>query len=107
MKALARGMAKDPDWVLGYLYFKKTGSLHKPYGDFTSEHLHAILAGDLEDAIILNLQRRQYEAVDPRSGFSGKLPDDPSEPIETGDVLVDKWEREFAEGRAPDLEEKL
>jgi|TARA_R110000824_G_scaffold102862_1_gene244672 hypothetical protein len=107
MTTVARGLARDPDWVLGYLYFKKTGRLPRPYGDFVPEHLHAVLAGDLEDAIILNLQRRQYETITP-TGFSGKLPSDlTSEPIETGDTLVDKWEREFAEGRVPDLEEKL
>ncbi len=29
------------------------------------------------------------------------------EPFMTGDPLVDKWEREIAEGKLPDLEEAL
>jgi len=100
-------MARDPDWVRAYLHYKRSGNLHKPYEDFVPAHLDVMLSGDLEDAIILQVHRVQYDAVDPESGFSGKMPENPHDPIETGDPLVDKWEREFAEGLAPDLEEQL
>lgn len=36
-----------------------------------------------------------------------KLPKKWNEPIKTGDNLVDKWEREIAAGRTPDLSEGL
>jgi len=107
MKVTARRMARDPDWVRAYLYFKRTGNLHKPYDAHVPEHLDVILSGDLEDAIIYQLQQRQYEAVNPASDFSGRMPENPLDPIETGDALIDKWEREFAEGLTPDLEEEL
>jgi hypothetical protein len=37
----------------------------------------------------------------------GKEDDDPNAPVVTGDPLVDRWERELAEGKTPDLTEGM
>ena len=83
--------------MLEYLTFSVTKRLPRPYGEYNDHVLHAFLAY-MED----ELNRQQART---KRGRLAK-PKTYSDAIETGDDLVDRWERDIAAGRVPDLRRK-
>ena len=107
MEKIADQMIHDPVWAMRYLWFKKTGQPPLPFDEFRPGELAAFLVGidkvlEEEPAPAVGLSPRRWGP--PRKL---KQPKDWTEPVKTGDPLIDKWERELAAGRTPDLSEGL
>ena len=114
-------MLKDPDWILQWLWYTKTGTPPKAYEDFhpaelgpflhsmqeliEQQHGLASLSGieDLDNEF--NIRKLGAGKWGPPKNL--KAPKDWASAVKTGDSLIDKWEQEIAEGRIPDLTEGM
>ena len=90
----------DPLWNLRWLYYKKTGSCPIEFGEFHPAEMTAFFVGI----------DQKFDKEDNSTGLSSwprvlKAPSKWEEAVETGDDLIDKWEREIAAGLDPDLSE--
>ena len=104
MPTHAKRMMADPEWMMKWIWFKRCGKPPIAFDEFTPSELAAFLIGieaEMENAPTLQGGGRWGP---PRKI---EIPKDPTEPVKTGDNLVDKWEREIAAGRMPDLSEGL
>ncbi len=96
-------MRNDPDWAMRYIWYKRTGQPPIPFDDFRPSEVPAFLVGI--DRLFESPQLSYNKRWGPPRRL--KSPSDWGEAVETGDPLIDKWEREIAEGRTPDLTEGL
>lgn len=106
-QARARALARDPEAVLRYVWFKATGRPSMAFEDYDPLTLEATLL-HLGDAIkarrasaIAAEMRRERKRV-----FGRREPVGYEDAVLTGDPVADAWEREIAEGRVPDLNRK-
>lgn len=91
-KELARVIASTDRGIAEWLWTQKTGSPPRRLDDYDPQTLRALLAHS--DAIAKQIQHIAAQSADPNA------------PVITGDPLIDKWERELAEGKTPDLNEE-
>lgn len=104
MQLHAKRMMADPEWLLRWIWFKRCGKPPIPFDEFTPSELTAFLVGMEEEATATAELQGSGRWGPPRQI---KLPKNWNEPVKTGDNLVDKWEREIAQGLTPDLSEGL
>ena len=106
MEALSNRMLNDPEWAMRYLWYKRTGQPPIPFDEFRPGELAAFLVGI--DKILEAPSGLSSKGLSSKSWGPPRTLKQPTrwdEAVETGDPLIDKWEREIAEGRIPDLSE--
>jgi len=99
METQTRRLLEDPVWNLRWLYYKKTGRCPLEFEDFLPAEVAPFFVG-IDDK--LDKEADKVVSSWPRVL---KAPSKWDEAVETGDELIDKWEREIAAGRDPDLSE--
>ena len=97
----SKRLASDTEWLLRWFWYKKTGKPPIDFEDFTPHEI----------APFLNGIDRLFDDNQTVSGWGTskilKAPTSWDEPVQTGDPLIDKWEKELAEGLSPNLSEGL
>lgn len=93
-------MVRDPHDLLEVIYVMQTSRLPKPMYEYDPITLLALLQDRkiaIEETEVIRaelMSQKHHWTADP-------------EPVKvTGDPLVDKWEREIATGKTPDLDEE-
>jgi hypothetical protein len=86
----------DPVDRLDFIFVLRLNALPRPIDEYDSLSLQALLLHK-DDAL------KEGDRI--AAEFKKHVKEE--EPIETGDPLIDKWEREFAAGEDPDLDEEL
>lgn len=101
MEKHSQRLAADNEWVLRWLWYKKTGKPPIGFEEFTPYELVPFLSG----------MDRVFDETDSVQGWGAskviKAPSKWDEAVKTGDPLIDKWEKELAEGLSPNLSEGL
>ena len=108
MEIHAKRMMADPTWVMRWLWYKRVGAPPISFEDFTPAEMAAFLVG-IDNAVE---NEKPGDTLSSGSGRWGpprnlKLPSSWTEAVKTGDALIDKWEKEIAAGKTPDLSEGL
>ncbi|MAD95954.1 MAG: hypothetical protein CMB99_01370 [Flavobacteriaceae bacterium] len=92
-------MVVEPRWVAERLWFVKTKTLPRPFAEYPTSVLYALLIG-WDDAMDITYGRTPDHAAGRPS--IAPLPKW-DEPMLTGDPVTDKWERAIVAGEDIDL----
>ena len=100
MEEHSRRLSQDDLWLTRWVWYQRTGKPPLTFDEFTPQEIIPFLVG-IEKAL-----------ESPTSQKWGapkalKLPENWDEPVVTGEPLIDKWEREIAEGLSPNLKEGI
>lgn len=98
-------MRNDPQWIVRYVWYKRTGSPPLEYDEFRPAEIPAFLMGI--DSALEEEDKSAYTKRRWGPPRNIKLPSQWNEAVSTGDPLIDKWEREIAAGKTPNLTENL
>lgn len=91
-------MVRDPREIMEVIWCINTGRPARPIDEYDQITLLALFF-EAEEA------KKEQDRIRSRSTVSHWTEEEPL--VLTGDPLVDKWEREIAAGRDPDLDEEL
>lgn len=112
IKAYAKHEAKNPDAVAKKWWRKKYGQSPKPFMDYSLAELIREMYVDLywqREECMMELESAEGDKAElyRRLALLDEALQDETEPKRlSSDPLIDKWERELAEGKEIDLEEQ-